>query len=208
MKAKVSLKLSKLSGSEKIEKGRHMVTSMTGNSNFTTPFPTLANVTTAINAYETAYNAAQGGGTVLTAYMHDKEVLLDNILTQLGHYVESSANGIESAILSAGMDIKGKGGNRSVGFTAAPGKVSGDVILHAKAIGSRGAFIFEKTGDVLADGTKAIDSSGWQEIGVSLKANFTVSNLIVGLRYWFRYAAVTKDGQSSWSDPISIIVSL
>lgn len=207
MKAKVSLKLSKLSGSEKIEKGRHIVTSMTGNSNFTTPVPTLANVTVAINAYETAYNAAQGGGTVLTAYMHDKEVLLDNILTQLGHYVESSANGIESVILSAGMEIKGKGGNRSAGFMVVPGKGAGEVILRTKALGNRAAFIFEKTGDVLADGTKGIDASGWHEIGVSLKANFTVNNLIAGLKYWFRYAAVTKDGQSSWSDPISIIVS-
>jgi len=47
LKVKVTLNLSTQPVAVKILKGRHYVTSMTGNANFTTPSPTLASVTTA-----------------------------------------------------------------------------------------------------------------------------------------------------------------
>lgn len=208
MKARINLSLSKLSGPAKIEKGRHIVTAMTGNSSFTTPIPTLVNVSNAINAYETAYNNAQGAGPVQTALMHEKEAILDNILSQLGNYVEITANGVESIILSAGMSVRTKGGKQAFTFTAISGKHPGELELHAKSI-KRGAYLFEMVCDPLPDaGNKSSTENLWKQIGVSIQATFTVSNLSAGIKYWFRYATVNKDGQSAWSDPISKIVSL
>ena len=86
MKKLVSLKLSKQNVPTKIENARHYVTAMTGNPSFTTPSPTLASITTAVNNLETAYNAALGGGKVLKATMRDKEIILDTLLLQLSHY--------------------------------------------------------------------------------------------------------------------------
>ena len=43
---------------------RHVVTEMTTNPNFTTPFPALADVTTAIDSLEAANDAAMGGNRV------------------------------------------------------------------------------------------------------------------------------------------------
>src|SRR3989344_8237196 len=130
MKKLVSLKLSKQTVPAKIENARHYVTLMTGNANFATPVPSLSVVSTAINNLETAYNSALGGGKVLTAIMHDKEAILDNLVTQLSHYVEATANGSDSIILSAGMNVKLQTGvRRTSGLVIKKGNQEGELKL-------------------------------------------------------------------------------
>lgn len=110
----VVLGLKEMTIPEKIEKGRHIVTEMTGNPNFGgggTPItPSLADITTAVDELEEAHDAAQSGGTEETAIQHEKETELDRLLTGLGHYVEDVANSnpetAESVGLSSGMDLK------------------------------------------------------------------------------------------------------
>lgn len=207
MKKLVSLKLSKLSVPTKIENGRHYVSTMTGNPNFTTPTPTLANVTTAVNNLEIAYNNALGGGKVLTAIMHDKELIFDNLVTLLSHYVEATANGSESVILSAGMEIKGPGGRVARVFAVTKGKQPGELKLSTKFYSSH-AYIWQMVSDPLPDETEAVDPEHtWEQIGVTAKASFKVEDLEIGEKYWFRVASVGKDGQNPWSDPIGRMVS-
>ena len=206
MKARISLGLSKLSVPEKIEKARHIVTAMTGNANFTTPLPTLANVSTAINTLETAYNAAQGAGPAQTSIMRDKETILDNLLSQLANYVEIAANGSEAIVLSSGMQLRGKGGRPTSGFTVEDGEHSGELVLHTKSE-ARTSYVWQMSSDPVPTSPPAANHN-WQQIGVSTQAAFIASDLIAGIKYWFRVATVSKDGQSPWSDPISKIVSL
>src|SRR5258708_25791293 len=128
MKTLVKMGLSQMPIEKKIVNTRFMVTSMTGNANFGTPNPTLATITTNVNALEAASIAAKGGGKDETANMRAKEAVLDLSLKLLGYYVEgiASANpaNAEAIILSAGMDVKGKGGNVSHTFeVAATGNV-------------------------------------------------------------------------------------
>jgi hypothetical protein len=209
MKARANLGLSKLSIPAKIEKARHMVTAMTGNSSFTTPVPALASVTTAINTLETAYNAAQGAGPLQTATMRDKEAILDNLLSQLVNYVEVAANGVEAVILSAGIDVKSKGGRSAATFTADDGEHSGEVVLHTRSAGAaRASYIWQVAPDPLPNElTTPSATSTWQQLGVSVRASFVANNLVAGVKYWFRVAVVGKNGQSTWSDPISKVVS-
>src|SRR5882724_4265276 len=113
MKSVVRQGLSGMPIAQKITKGRFIVSSMTGNANFATPNPTLASVTININALETAKIAADGGGPDDTANMYAKEAVLDLSLKLLGAYVEGAANvnplNADAIILSAGMEVKGKG---------------------------------------------------------------------------------------------------
>ena len=206
MKTKVNLGLAKTPVPLKIERARHIVTSMTGNANFATPVPTLASVTTAINNLEIAFNAAQGAGPAQTATMHDKETLLDNLLTQLANYVESTSNGVAAIILSAGMDVKGKGGQQPHIFNAVAGKHTGEAILHAK-VTRHASYIWQMTNDPpLLTPPNLPNNLAWHQVGVTTKSIFVVEGLAAGTRYWFRVAIVTKTGQEAWSDPISIIV--
>jgi hypothetical protein len=208
MKAKISLGLSKLSIPVKIEKARHIVTAMTDNANFTSPFPTLENVSAAIDALETAHNAAQGGGKTQTSIMREKESLLDNALSQLANYVESTANGIESVVLSSGMGLKAKGGRQASTFTVDDGAHAGELVLRTKSE-LRSSYVWQMISDSLPNATPASAvTQVWQQLGVSIKASFIANNLIAGTRYWFRVATVNASGQSAWSDPISKIVSI
>lgn len=214
MKKLVSLKLSKQNVATKIENARHYVTAMTGNPNFTTPSPTLASITTSINNLETAYNNAMGGGKVLTAIMRDKLVTLDNLLTQLSHYVEAIANGSDTIILSAGMNLKViAGGGRPNGFIIKKGDQSGELKLSTTYEKSH-AYIWEMVADPLPDETPNVIGAGsseeahtWKQVGVTTKASFTMDGLVAGLKYWFRVATVGKEGQNDWSDPIGRMAS-
>jgi hypothetical protein len=197
MKAKVNLGLSKMSILVKIGNARHHVTSMTGNQNFTTPLPSLASITAAANALETAFNNAQGGNSTLTSLMHDKEAVLDNLLSQLANYVEIVANGVDTIILSAGMKVKGKRGVMTSKYFARLSDHPGEIILRAPADTSkRASYLWELS----------TDRNNWALAGVSTKTTFTVRNLNSGTRYFFRVAAVNKLGQGAFSDPISIVV--
>lgn len=208
MKKLVSLKLSKQTVPTKIENARHYVTVMTGNPNFTTPSPTLASITTAVNALETAYNAALGGGKVLTATMHDKEAILDNLLTQLGHYVEGVANGSETIILSAGMTVKASTGPRgTLGFVIKNGERGGEVKLSTKSQAHH-AYMWQVVLDPLPDESAEVDPTHtWELMAVTTKASIVKVDLEIGEKYWFRVATVGKNGQNDWSNPISKMIS-
>jgi hypothetical protein len=105
----VKLSLDRKSIPVMIEFGRHVVISMTGNANFTTPSPALAAITTATDELETAFNAAQGAGPLQTALMYEKERAWSILMTALGNYVDNVAKGEQSIILSAGMETKRRG---------------------------------------------------------------------------------------------------
>src|SRR5436190_15734008 len=94
---------------EKIQFARQIVTQMTGNANFTTPAPTLASISTAATALESAYNAAQAAyatAKALTSTQDDKEAALDLILSQEANYVENTSGGDKAKIESSGFSVR------------------------------------------------------------------------------------------------------
>lgn len=216
-KVKVALNLGNQPVPVKILKGRHYVTSMTGNANFTTPNPTLASVTTAINALETAANNAAGAGPVETAIMHEKETLLDNLLTQLGAYVEGIANNnaatAASIVLSAGMDLKRP--NVPIGALLPPldmsakfGTQQGEIKLSCKKpVGAR-AIIWQISPSAAVAFVAAPApsfgpaSSADFPSGVTLSSKHIATGLTSGTSYTFRAAGVGGANQSGWSDVV------
>lgn len=195
MKAVVALGLSRLSISKKIVKTRFIVTSMTGNANFTTPTPTLATITANVNALETASLAAQGGGVDDTANMYAKEVILDLSLKLLGAYVEGIANATpisaEAIVLSAGMNVKAKGTKVVHDFVVKVTGNPGEVRLVRQGI-NRGSYEFQMT-------TDPINEASWQKIYTGTVGNIIKSGLDSGTRYYFRATAIDKNGQGPWS---------
>jgi hypothetical protein len=198
----VALKLTKLSVPQKIAKSRFIVTSMTGNVSFTTPSPTLAVITTNINTLETAYIVAQSGGVDDTANMHAKEFLLEVSLKSLAAYVEGIANTnlitAEAVALSSGMDVKHPGTHSPRDFSVKPTGNPGAVKLSTK-YEDRSTFIFQMTND-------ATGATGWITIGQATQATLIKSGLTSGTRYYFRVAAVGKDGQEPWSNILNTVV--
>lgn len=202
-KAVVVLGLSKLTIPQKIEFARFIVTSMTGNANFTTPNPALLTITTNANALETAHIAAKGGGKDETAAMHAKEQLLDLSLKLLAAYVEGIANAnpanAEAIALSSGMNTKKNASPRPNGFRVEHGKNAGEVNLRTNA-DDRAVFVWETT-------TTPDDEATWTTLNSSTRAHYLATGLNSGTRYYFRVAKIDKDGQGDWSNVLNIIVT-
>jgi hypothetical protein len=213
-KHKIRLGLKKLSANDKVELARAIVTAMTGNSNFSTPVPSLSAVTTAANALDTALQNAQDRGKTKVALAHAAEADLDNQLTQLGLYVESASNNDPAKILSAGMGIKsdktppqvpGVPINLSTGFVANDGEVK----LSWDKVPKAAVYVVEQTDDpslVISSrsvgGGNPTPAAAWSTVRIVTKTNFTITGLISGSKYAFRIFAVGAGGYGAVSDPI------
>jgi hypothetical protein len=195
------LRLDQLPVANKIETVKTVVICMTGNPNFPTPSPALTIITSANNALETAYLAAQHGGKDTTANMHAKEEALNIQVKLLMAYVTSIAEAnpasAEAIILSAGMQIKGKGGRTLVSFAVDALKEAGKIRIMIKFV-ARATFHFQMS-------TAPGDESSWQTIYEGTQAKFIKAGLTSGTRYFFRAAVIDKNGRSSWTEPMSSI---
>jgi hypothetical protein len=195
MKTIVKMGMSQLSIEKKIVKTRFIVTSMTGNANFTTPSPALATITANVNALETACLAAKGGGKDDTANMRAKEMILDFSLKSLGAYVEGIANAspinAEAIVLSAGMDVKAKGKPATIDFVVQP-QGQGAVKVMCKAT-KRATYEFQVSTDLSSD-------ANWQWIYSGTRGRIIMNGLSSGKQYYFRSAVIDKNGFGPWSD--------
>lgn len=202
-KVTVVLRLAKKTIPQKIETGRLIVTSMTGNANFPSPHPTLPVVTTGINALETTHIAALNGGKDDTANMRITEAALNLALTSLGNYVESIANAspasAEAIVLSAGMDIKRMRAPLERGFRLERGEYEGQIKLRTN---------YQPNSTVSwAMTLTPADESSWQVIHSSTRSKHIVTGLNSGSRYYFRYSRVGSKGQEPWSNVLNIIAN-
>jgi hypothetical protein len=96
-----------------------ILTSMTGNPGYTTPDPTLAAVTTAMNDFATALANAADGGATLTAIKNDKRAALVGLLRNLANYVQVACNGDLTVLMSSGFPIQ-KPQRSPIGVLPAP----------------------------------------------------------------------------------------
>ena len=209
-KFQVALKLDENSVPEKIQFGRHVVTKMTGNTNFPDAdiTPPLADVTTAIDELEEAWderkNVEEG-----FAIVHEKETAFDKVLTPLGHYVEDVANEnpstAKSVIQSAGMEVKAD--SEPVGDLPAPenmkadfGDEEGKIELDSDSVKGASAYIWNVSADPIGPDT-------WEMMGdfesISTASKFTWEDLTPGDKFHFRGAAVGAAGRGAWSDPVT-----
>jgi hypothetical protein len=205
MKARVSLGLSKMSVSKKIEVGREITTAVAARREFANSIPPLADVINAVDELQAAYDAAKMGGHFQTAVMRAKEKQFDNLLSRLAAYVEIVANEDESLIRAAGMNVRGKGKRPPQQFSIRPGHSEGDVVLTSQ-VTPRASYVWQKVADLTRDRSVPDIEGKWEQFAVTTQASATASHLTPGVRYWFRVAAVTSAGQGSWSEPISFIV--
>jgi hypothetical protein len=202
---KVALRLSKRSVPNKIELAGIIVLQMTANPFFTTPSPTLASITAANTALDLAYKKAKVGGPKDTEDMRAKQVILEQLLTAEGNYVEFIANqtpaNAETIILSTGMEVKNQGSINIPILFAGKGSTPFSVKLRRKAEGPRVAYKWQYSADPFED-------TSWIDAGESTVATFEISSpLEVTTRYWFRVAVIKGTIHENFSDPVTFVIS-
>jgi hypothetical protein len=197
--AQVKLSLQTRSIPEKIQFLRQVISQMTGNANFPTPNPPLADLTAEALALETAYNDAEesrAAAREATALQNAAEDNFDREFTLLGSYVEDTSGGDEAKILSSGIPVRAA--TVPIGELPAPGNLfatDGDLdeeidLGWDRVRGSR-SYLIQRSEDLAA----------WSGDKVSTKSTFTYPGCTPGKKYWFRVAAIGAAGQGPWSDP-------
>jgi len=84
--ARIRLNLRNLSVTEKIAKGRQIVTALTNNASFSNPHPSLTDVTAAVDELDKAYGSVQAAKSEVSTRVvtqDNAEAKLDQLLTQL-----------------------------------------------------------------------------------------------------------------------------
>lgn len=200
--SKIKLNLQRLTIPEKTARAQQIVAAITGNANFSSPQPALAQVTAAIDDLDAAYLAAQTARQEAknkTATQSQKEDALDAVLTQLASYVESVSGGDEAKITSAGLDVRSA--QTATGDLPAPENLSasagdrdGEIDLSWDKVDRARSYVVERSPDPPT-------STSWQHAAVATRSQTTIGGLTSGTKYWFRVAAVGPNGQSPWSNP-------
>ena len=204
--ARIKLNLKNLSVTEKIAKGRQIVTAMTNNSGFPSPNPPLTEVTSLLDDLNQAFSLVQSAKAEVTTRVVNQDkaaARLDQALTKLAGYVESVAGTDHALITSAGMETKGSPSTPTLpgvpqALTASAGEHDGEINLFWKAIPNARSYMIEATLDPAA--------GSWTHVAVATSTSKVITNLTSGKRYWFRVAAVSAGGQSGWSEHATKVV--
>lgn len=204
MNAKLTLSFSKYSDASLESKAASILQMLTGNPNFPTPVPSLAELQAALTAYETALVAAHSRDIVKVAAKRATRTALENLLANLGMYIMWVANGNEEMLISSGFDLSKQREPVSLQepgvVTVSNGNSSGRLVASIKKVKGAYSYVYQVTADpLLADGT-------WTNMTLnSSKGIF--ENLTPGQRYYIRVAAVGSGTQIAYS-PVSSHIAL
>ena len=181
-----------------------VATSMTGNSYFPASMPTLTAMVTATTVFSEALSRAKSGNKTDIVLKSQKRQELLDALTVLALEVMLIAAGNEAILVSSGFHLQKTRepqppitsvGIRSVTDGPAPGQLK----VHLNKVGSAVMYEYHYTPDPITP------NSEWKR-QTSTLVRFTITDLESGKRYWIRAAALGREEQVVFSDPVSRIV--
>ena len=170
--------------------GQHIHNAMLGNSNFSNPSPTLAQLQSVIIDLNTAIINQRPGDKASTSVVQAAMAELKRYLKALAAYVQFTANNDAAIALSSGFSLKQSFVRTAQNFNAKQGNLSGTVKLETEA-GNRVAYIWEISPD-------PIDT--WKIAAITTKSKVVIKDLTPGKKYWFRVAIVNNKGTQPYSE--------
>lgn len=182
--------------SNQLIRGRRIIDKMEGNPRFTSPSPSLAELTVVTNKLAAA-EAAIDRSRIKTEQRNTALKVFTAKFKQLQTYVEATANGSSEAVLSSGFELRNHN-TRScilpapVGVKAGYTDLGGEIKVRWKPVKGKEMYSIEIADDLLA--------GNWKFAGYSTKAKLTVANLEPGKLYGFRVAVINPAGISAWSE--------
>jgi hypothetical protein len=174
-----------------------ILTCMTGNSFYPDPSPSLAEIAGSLSDFRAAFNAAAGGGKVLTAARNEPRKALVALVRNLAWYVQANCQGSLSILRSSGFPVQ-KPERQPVGKLPAPtnltlslGAHSGE--LDAQADPLPGAAIYNWRLAAATAPTVVLHTA--QSTGAST----TFGGLSSGTVYVAEVNAVATAGPTDWT---------
>lgn len=181
--------------------GHSFVAAMTNNAYFPSPVPPLPTLDAQLKALDAAETATKLRTTGTVPARNGARTAVVSSLHTLKAYVQTIADAdpekAAEIIASAGMVVKKSAKRAAPSFEARQGTVSGSVRLSTKAAAARASYDWEWS----ADGGKT-----WTPVPSTLKAKTIVTGIPVGTNAQFRFRAITKTGETDWSQIVTLLV--
>lgn len=195
----IKIGLDGLSALDKVAKALYIEGKLTGNADFPTPQPPVADITAARTALENAIADALNGGKDATFKKNQAEEALDELIVQEAGYVLSIAGGDEALILSAGFEVRKPAS--PIGALKAPTNLRADLtdmqgqikVMWDRVVGSHENEVQRCDTD---------PSTGeWKLLGMTTRSTYYDNGLESGSVHWYRVRARGTVGDSPFSDP-------
>ncbi|MBL0309800.1 MAG: fibronectin type III domain-containing protein [Bacteroidetes bacterium] len=197
---------------KKVDFTEELVQKLTGDVRFTNPDPTLADVTTAVDAaHQALLDVAntKGAYTAAVEVQDLREKALVEIVTRLGNYIETTSGGDKTIIESLNLKTKEQG-NASplpprvadVGLTQGDNQFEIDIHWHriSKLYNIQSFQIRYAIGD-------AVPSSWLTYDKTTRKSSITFVGTQENVRVWIEVRAVNATGDGPWSEVATIVIA-
>ncbi len=199
--ARVALSFMKLSDAKLVIFADHVITCLTGNSEYPTPNPPLSIVQTALTEFQEKLAEAVGGGVVRTAHKNAAREALLTKLRSLALYVQEECGGELPRLLTAGYEATKTPAPAGIlpapeGVTLTQGTLSGSLNLRGSAPDNAASFEMQTT-------TQIANPASWATAGQATAPRMTLDGLTPGTTYWSRMRAIGSAGPGAWSEPVS-----
>ena len=170
---------------------------MTNNTQYPPPTPTLAVLTTSVNAFETAVHEALDGGKIAIATRNAARVELLALMRQLAAYVQASCNAELLALIGSGFDAVRA--PSPVGVLPAPQNPR--LMLTGKSGELQFKFDRVNNANNYSVQTAPAATGPWEDDSLSTAARVLIGGLTPGETLWARACANGSAGASEWSAP-------
>jgi hypothetical protein len=203
----VVLNLSRLTIAELLQEANNIKSSMTDNPAFTTPNPTLTEITARITALTDANNTYELNLVVakenLTLRDDAAQALIDG-LTALAGYVQTTSDGDPAIIQSAGMSIRATRTPATLpeavtNLSVAPSQSAGELLLAWDPMPTAASFEVQTS-------PEPATSTSWVNRPSVTKSKTSVNSFTSGAKIWSRVRAVNPAGTGAWSSEVAKIV--
>ena len=184
---------------DKITFFRSVISQLTANPTYPSPEPTLAELKVAVDNFELAILAAKEGGPTAKSAMRDAEKTATSLFRNEAYYVDKEAKGDETKILSSGFHpSKQPVASVKPDIVIVNGFHSGDISIKVKAILYAVAYIWQYR----LYNPGAIEGE-WISLPITTYARTSLTGLIPGSVYEFRFATISNAGTSEFGQSIT-----
>ena len=203
MKNKIKFNFSRYTDSDLETKAGAILQSMTGNPNFPSPIPTLAELQTALTNYSNALVNAADLGKLNVATKNQCRQTLELLLGQLGMYVMYIANGNAVILTSSGYSLAKEPEPIALenpgSITLSNGITSGQLVATVKSVPGAKGYLHQITPDPMTPQSQWVSTA-------STRSKKVYNDLQPGQKYWVRIVAVGTEEQLAYSPESSMYV--
>jgi len=205
--AKAKFTLKNLPDNDVILKCTDLKAALTGNANFPNLPVTLAAFGTQIGAAQTKLTASDNALAASKLATADKDTQIETLIgmaMQIVGYVDLTANGDETKILSAGLSVRAQRAPQTiptqvVNLSVTAGDNAGSLDAHWDPPGNAKSYEVQTSPDPFTDAT-------WKTADTLTNSKVTLAGYTSGAKIWVRVRAINSKGKGPWSDPAVKVV--